>query len=73
MVFSRQNANITTVNEVVNYYPTHACVSRGLYDRGWCPYIYICVCGRKKKLNSTIAIDSPFQTFAVALLVEIID
>ena len=27
----------------------------------------------KKKLNRTIAMDSPFQTFAVGLLVEFID
>ena len=40
-------------------------------------YRYICllgiyVCGQKK-LNSTVAIDSPFQTFAVGLLVEFVD
>ena len=33
-------------------------------------YIYI-VCGQKK-LNRTLAIDSPFQTFAVGLLVKVI-
>ena len=32
--------------------------------------IYIYVCGRKKNLNRTLEIDSPFQTFAVGLLVE---
>ena len=31
------------------------------------------VCGQKKYLNRTFAIDSPFQTFAVGLLVEFID
>ena len=31
------------------------------------------VCGPKKKLNRTLAIDSPFQTYAVGLLVEFID
>ena len=36
-------------------------------------YIYIYVCGRKKYLNRTLEIDSPFQTFAVGLLVEFID
>ena len=36
-------------------------------------YIYIYVGGRKKKLNRTLEIDSPFQTFAVGLLVEFID
>ena len=36
-------------------------------------HIYIYVCGRKKYLNRTLEIDSPFQTFAVGLLVEFID
>ena len=31
------------------------------------------VCERKKNLNRTLEIDSPFQTFAVGLLVEFID
>ena len=35
-------------------------------------YIYI-VCGRKKNLNRTLEIDSPFQTLTVGLLVEFID
>ena len=35
-------------------------------------YIYIYVCGRKKYLNRTL-VDSPFQTFAVGLLVKFID
>ena len=40
--------------------------------------IYVCgvqiyVCGRKKYLNRTLPIDSPFQAFAVGLLVEFID
>ena len=35
--------------------------------------VYIYVCGRKKYLNRTLEIDSPFQTFAVGLLVEFID
>ena len=42
-------------------------------------YIYIIlimfilyVCGQKK-LNRTLTIDSPFQTFVVGLLVELID
>ena len=33
-------------------------------------HIYIYVCGRKKYLNRTLAIDSPFQTLALGLLVE---
>ena len=35
-------------------------------------YIYICL-WTKKYLNRTLEIDSPFQTFAVGLLVEFID
>ena len=31
------------------------------------------VCGRKKYLNRTLEIDSPFQTLTVELLVEFID
>ena len=39
-----------------------------------CVCIYILyVCGREKNLNRTLEIDSPFQTFAVGLLVEFID
>ena len=36
-------------------------------------YIYIYICGRKKYLNRTLEIDSPFQTLTVGLLVEFID
>ena len=36
-------------------------------------YMYIYVCGPKKILNRTLAIDSPFQTFVIGLLVEFID
>ena len=35
-------------------------------------HIAIAIC-TKKSLNRTLAIDSPFQTFAVELLVEFID
>ena len=38
-----------------------------------CNKSYIYVCGRKKYLNHTLEIDSPFQTFAVGLLVKFID
>ena len=31
------------------------------------------VCGRKKYLNRTLEIDSPFQTLTVGFLVEFID
>ena len=36
-------------------------------------YIYNYVCGRKKNLNRTLEIDSPFQMLTVGLLVEFID
>ena len=55
---------------VLVYYPACACASRALCDRGWCPYICL---WSKKKLSHTLAIDSPFQTFAVGLFVEFID
>ena len=48
------------------------CATRTLFS-GTVTYICIYVCGRKKYLNRTLAIDSPFQTFAVGLLVEFID
>ena len=35
--------------------------------------VHIYVCERKKYLNRKLEIDSPFQTFAVGLLVEFID
>ena len=42
-----------------------------MIGRGVHIYIYIYVCGRKKNLNRTLEIDSPFQTLTVGLLVEI--
>ena len=39
-------------------------------------HIYMCVCmfvDKNNNLNRTLAIDSPFQTFAVGLLIEVID
>ena len=46
---------------------------RGICDRGWSPFIYICiymcvcVCVymTPKSLNGTLAVNSPFQTLAV--------
>ena len=35
--------------------------------------VHIYVCSRKKYLNRTLEIDSPFQTLTVGLLVEFID
>ena len=47
----------------------HAQRERGkVIDRGG-----VHVCERKKILNLTLEINSPFQTFAVGLLVEFID
>ena len=52
----------------------HAQRERGkVIGRGVHIYIYIYVCGRKKNLNRTSEIDSPFQTLTVGLLVEFID
>ena len=52
----------------------HAQHERGkVIDRGVHIYIYIYVCGRKKYLNRTSEIDSPFQTLTVGLLIEFID
>ena len=52
----------------IHYYPARAgkVIGCGVY-------IYIYVCERKKYLNRILEIDSPFQTFAVGLLVEFID
>ena len=48
----------------------HAQRERGkVIDRGVLHY----VCRRKKNLNRTLEIDSPFQTLTVGLLVEFID
>ena len=61
---------------VASFVTPHAQRERGkVIDRGVHIYIYryIYVCGRKKYLNRTLEIDSPFQTFAVGLLVEFIE
>ena len=42
-----------------------------LFNGNHYPSIY--VCGRKKYLNRTLEIDSPFQTLTVGLLIEFID
>ena len=48
----------------------HAQCERGkVIGRG----VHIYICGRKKNLNRTLEIDSPFQTLTVGLLVEFID
>ena len=60
---------ITASRTMVNIYPAHASRA-GQSDRGWCPYICL---WQNKILNRTLAIDSPFKTFIVRLLVEFID
>ena len=58
---------------VVTFITPHAQRERGkVIDRG-VHIIYIYVCSRKKVLNRTLEIDSPFQTLTVGLLVEFID
>ena len=51
----------------------HAQRERGKVIGVWCPYLCLYVCGPKKYLYRSLAIDSPFQTYAVGLLVEFID
>ena len=46
-------------------------IGRGVHIYTYIYYIY--VCGRKKNLNRTLEIDSPFHTLTVGLLVEFID
>ena len=38
-----------------------------LFDRGWYPFIYMCVCiyDQKKSLNGTLVVELPYQTLAV--------
>ena len=49
----------------------HAHVRAGGYVIGAGVHVYICLW--TKKLNCTLGINSPFQTFAVGLLVKFID
>ena len=58
------------LNQQFSFYPTLA-ARVGYSDWCWCPHIYMFV--DQKKLNRTLAIDSPFQTFAVGLLIIFID
>ena len=61
---------VATCGRAVLVYP--ACAARaGVYVIGAGVHIY--VCGQKNNLNSTLAIDSHFQTLIVGLLVEFID
>ena len=54
------------------HYCSTSCFKK-MYCSDWMHCMYIYVCGRKKYLNRTLAINSPFQTFAVGLLLEFID
>ena len=57
---------------IVMFITPHAQRERGkVIGLGVLIYIYMFVV--KKNLNRTLAIDLPFQTFAVGLLVEFID
>ena len=42
-------------------YLAHACASRGLCDRNWCPFIYI-----YEGLNDTLVVKSPFYPTCAA-------
>ena len=63
----RLSMDMPTIDEVIT---PHAQRERGkVIDCGVHIYVY----GRKKKLNRTLEINSPFQTLTVGLLVEFID
>ena len=56
--------------QLLYFITPHAQRERGkVIGRG----VHIYICGRKKYLNRTLEIDSPFQTLTVGLLVEFID
>ena len=67
------------INVLFNVVTPHAHALAGGYVIGAGVHIYVGTVGRyiclwtKKGLNRNLAIDSPFQTFAVGLLVEFID
>ena len=66
----RQNA-INFTNHLI--FTPHAQRERGkVIGVGVHIYVYMFV-DQKKNLNRTLVIDSPFQTYAVGLLVEFID
>ena len=50
-----------------DYYPTRACVSKGLYVIWAGVHLYVCiyVCDLQKSMNGTLVVDSPFQSLAV--------
>ena len=55
----------TRIGRLCGIVSPHALREQGLCDWGWCPFIYVCVCVCDKKLNGTLAVNSPFQTLAV--------
>ena len=57
----------------INIFTPHAQHERGKVIGVGVHIICLYVCGQKKYLNRTLAIDSPFQTYAVGLLVEFIE
>ena len=62
-----QTITVLVTNAVITPHAQH---ERGkVIGRG----VHICLWTKKKILNRTLEIDSPFQTFAVGLLVEFID
>ena len=69
VIVNRAGIGYHVEHDCIIYLP-HAQRERGkVIDRG----VHIYVCSRKKYLNRTLEIDSPFQTLTVGLLVEFID
>ena len=65
--------SIITYN-LEEFYPALACASRGYVIGTGVHILYIIMfVDEKNNLNRTLVIDSPFQTFAVGLIVEFID
>ena len=81
IVMSRRRVEIKSTSEMTPYFTMtkcnklfitpHAQRERGKVIGRGVHILY--VCGRKKNLNRTLEIDSPFQTLTVGLLVEFID
>ena len=65
---------LITVTKIIrmNIYPARTCASRGYVIGDGVHYIGMFV-DKNFFLNHTLVIDSPFQTFAVGLLVKFID
>ena len=63
--------HLSLLSHLLKYLGPHVQCERGKVI-GVGVHMFICL-WTKKNLNSTLAIDSPFQTYAVGLLVEFID